>query len=65
MNDLIPSSEMPRLFKGTTSQTWNQLRHKGAGPIYVKVANRVYYRRQDIDAWIEGNLMARTDIKAS
>jgi hypothetical protein len=58
---LIPASAMPSLFQGTTAQTWAALRHKGNGPTYVKVMRRVYYRRCDVEAWIEQNRKIRTD----
>ena len=60
-DDLIPANEMPTLFPGTTAQTWNALRHKGNGPAFVKVMRRVYYRRCDVEAWIEQNRRVRTD----
>lgn len=58
---LIPASVMPSLFQGTTAQTWAALRHKGNGPAYVKVMRRVYYRRCDVEEWIEQNRKIRTD----
>ncbi len=61
---LIPASVMPSLFQGTTAQTWAALRHKGYGPAYVKVMRRVYYRRSDVEAWIEQNRKIRTDLPA-
>jgi hypothetical protein len=60
-DDLIPANEMPTLFSGTTAQTWNALRHKGNGPAFVKVMRRVYYRRCDVEAWIEQHRRIRTD----
>jgi hypothetical protein len=60
-DDLIPASEMPSLFQGTNAQTWAALRHKGNGPAFVKVMRRVYYRRCDVEAWIEENRRVRTD----
>ena len=59
--DLIPANAMPTLFPGTNLQTWNALRHKGNGPTFVKVMRRVYYRRRDVEAWIEQNRKVRTD----
>ena len=61
LDDLIPANEMPTLFSGTTAQTWNALRHKGNGPAFIKVCRKVYYRRCDVEAWIEQNRKARTD----
>jgi hypothetical protein len=60
--DIIPASEMKDLFPGTTDQYWATLRHKGGGPEYIKVGPRkVYYRRAQIEAWIEGSRFTRTD----
>ncbi len=58
---LIPASVMPSLFRGTTAQTWATLRHRGNGPAFVKVMRRIYYRRCDVEAWIEQNRKVRTD----
>jgi hypothetical protein len=60
-DELIPAEAMPTLFQGTTAQTWAALRHKGNGPVFVKLMRRVYYRRRDVEAWIEQNRKVRTD----
>lgn len=59
--DLIPAAQMKHHIPGTTDQSWAAMRHKGTGPRYVKLGRRVYYRRADIDAWIEANVYTRTD----
>ena len=33
--------------------TLNQWRHHGRGPRYYKLAGAIYYRADDVDAWIE------------
>lgn len=50
---------------GTNAQTRAALRHKGNGPIFVKVMRRVYYRRRDVEAWRNDNRWERTDLPAS
>jgi hypothetical protein len=60
-DELIPSGTMPAIFPRTNLQTWASLRHKGNGPAFVKVMRRVYYRRCDVEAWIEQNRKVRTD----
>lgn len=61
-SDLMPASEMKNLFPGTTDQYWAVLRHRGTGPIYMKVGPRkVYYRRSDVAAWLEANRYSRPD----
>ena len=59
--DLIPAAQMKHQIPGTTDQSWAAMRHKGTGPRYVKLGRRVYYRRADIEAWIEANVYTRTD----
>jgi len=63
-DELIPSEAMPSLFSGTSAQTWASLRHKGTGPAFVKLTRRVYYRRREVDAWVNDNLKVRTDLPA-
>jgi len=63
-DELIPAESMPTPFQGTTAQTWAALRHKGNGPVFVKVMRRVYYRRCDVEAWIGQNRKIRTDLPA-
>ncbi|WP_201408326.1 helix-turn-helix transcriptional regulator [Mycobacterium paraintracellulare] len=59
--DLIPASQMKTVVPGTTDQTWAAMRHKGTGPRYVKLGRKVYYRRGDLQAWIEANVFTRPD----
>lgn len=61
MEDLIDSAGMTELFPGTTEQTWAGLRHKGTGPRYIKVLRRAFYRKSDIEAWLNENKFERTD----
>jgi hypothetical protein len=60
-DELIPSPEMKNVIPGWTDQYGAALRHKGGGPAYVKLGRKVYYRRADIEAWIEANRFTRTD----
>lgn len=46
---------------GTNRQSWAQMRYRGTGPKFFKVGRKVYYRPEDVDAWIENNLQTRTD----
>jgi hypothetical protein len=64
-DELITSAAMASLFSGTNAQTWAALRHKGSGPVFVKVMRRVYYRRRDVETWLNGNRWERTDLPAS
>ena len=59
--DLIPAAQMKHQIPGTTDQSWAAMRHKGTGPRYVKLGRKVYYRRVDVQAWIDSNVFTRTD----
>ena len=62
LGDLIPATEMKNLVPGTTDQFWATKRHFGGGPEFVRIGPRkVYYRRSDVEAWIEGSRFTRTD----
>jgi hypothetical protein len=62
MDDLIPASKMKDEVPGTSDQYWNTLRHKGTGPVYTKVGPRlVYYRRSDLENWLQANRYTRPD----
>lgn len=69
MDDIIPASEMKNLFPGTTDQTWAAKRHRGNGPVFIRLGGhdgrRIYYRRADIEAWLEGSRFTRTDRAAA
>lgn len=59
MDELIPATQVQ--IPGMSTQYLASLRHKGGGPVYVKLGRKVYYRQSDIDAWIKDNLHTRTD----
>jgi hypothetical protein len=60
--DIIPASEMKNLIPGTSDQYWAVLRHKGGGPTYLKLnGGKVFYRREDVEAWLDRNQYLRTD----
>ncbi|MDO5534148.1 MAG: hypothetical protein Q4F65_05815 [Propionibacteriaceae bacterium] len=63
--DLIPSSEMKNRIPGTTDGFWAQRRYRGDGPTFIKLGRKVFYRPEDVDAWIADNLHERTDRKAN
>lgn len=69
MDDLIPAGEMKNLFPGTTDQTWAAKRHRGNGPVFIRLGGqdgrRIYYRRADIEAWLEQSRFSRTDRAAA
>lgn len=61
MDELIPSPKMCDEFPGFSKQYWPQKRHLGGGPRYIKLGRKVFYRRSDVQAWIDSNVMERTD----
>lgn len=60
MNDLLTEAETSEI-TGVPRRTLRQWRYVGKGPIFVKLGRAVRYRRDDLDAWIEGNRHTRTD----
>jgi hypothetical protein len=61
MSDLIPASGMKEIVPGTSDKFWNSLRHKGGGPVYRKIGRKVYYKLDDVHAWLDANAYTRTD----
>lgn len=49
---------------GLSRSTLEKMRHTGRGPRYVKLGGRVFYRRADLDAYIEGAIVETTDSRA-
>jgi len=69
MPDIIPASEMKNLFRGTTDQTWAGRRFRGTGPVFLRLGGedgrRIYYRRADIQKWLDDSRYTRTDRSVS
>jgi len=56
---------MKNIFPGTTDQTWAAKRHRGNGPVFIRLGGRsIYYRRSDIEKWLEDSRFTRTDTPA-
>ncbi|UYC12859.1 helix-turn-helix domain-containing protein [Xanthomonas sp. CFBP 8445] len=49
---------------GISVSTLEKMRVEGRGPRYVKIGGRVFYRRADLDAYIEGSVVETTDSRA-
>lgn len=45
----------------TTEAGLAQMRYRGTGPRYCKVGRRVMYRWSDVAAFLDANVMTRTD----
>jgi len=50
-DELIPSDEAARLL-GLKVHTLTSWRHEGKGPTYLKIGRSIFYRRDDIRAWL-------------
>ena len=48
---------------GITQASLNRWRVSGEGPRFAKIANRIYYRRGDLEAWISSKLRSSTSEK--
>jgi hypothetical protein len=53
---------MKHRFPGTTDQTWAGHRHRGSGPVFIRLgARRIYYRWSDVEKWLDDSRFTRTD----
>lgn len=52
----ITTKDLMEMFPGTSKAYWCKLRNEGAGPCSIKVGHRVYYRPEDVNAWIQSNM---------
>lgn len=50
---------------GLSASTLNKMRVEGRGPRYMRLGNRVIYRRQDLDAYLERSVVETTDSRAA
>lgn len=51
-------------YLGMGHSTLDRMRHEGRGPRYLKLGGRVFYRREDLDAYIEAGVTETTDSRA-
>lgn len=50
---------------GLSESTLNAMRCEGRGPRYVRLGNRIFYRRADLDAYLEACTVETTDSRAA
>ena len=50
-DEFLDTADLARLTK-TKPQTWRRRRWTGDSPRFVKLGNRVLYRRSDVDRWL-------------
>lgn len=48
-------------YLGLSESTLNSMRCEGRGPRYVRLGNRVFYRRADLDAYLKTCTVETTD----
>lgn len=48
-------------YVGLSATTLNKMRCTGRGPRYLKLGSRIYYRRNDLDQYINANTVETTD----
>lgn len=57
---LVDTKTLSKMFPIIKPQSWSSMRHRGVGPKFVKLGNRVFYDVDDVEAWIEGNKVSST-----
>jgi predicted DNA-binding transcriptional regulator AlpA len=58
-SDWLPPGQVAQLL-GRSTAALAQMRHRGTGPRYTKVASRILYRRSSIAQWLESAERDRT-----
>jgi predicted DNA-binding transcriptional regulator AlpA len=54
------NTEQAAEYISLSTQYMEIARHKGTGPKYVKLAQAVRYRLEDLDSWMESHLRQHT-----
>lgn len=63
-SELLKLQEAARSY-GFSEATMYNWRHQGKGPRSVRLGRRVYYRRADIEAWIESQMASECKLRTS
>lgn len=51
-------------YLGISKSTLEKMRFEGRGPRYLKLGARCFYRRTDLDAYLEAAIVETTDSRA-
>jgi excisionase family DNA binding protein len=51
-------------YLGLSKSTLEKMRIEGRGPRYLKLGGRCFYRRSDLDAYLEAAVVETTDSRA-
>lgn len=57
-------TELAAILTGLSASTLNKLRVSGGGPAYIKLGRSVFYRRADIDVWLNAARRRSTSVAA-
>jgi len=58
--ELLTPEMVCEIAPGFTPASLAQLRYSGKGAKFVKFCKRVFYRREDIEEWINSNIQTMT-----
>lgn len=59
---ILTAAQVCERIPNITPQYLAILRHRGGGPVYIKLGGRkILYRESDVNAWIKAGLHTRTD----
>ena len=61
MEELLSVDEAAKILK-VSRLTLYKWRGNRKGPNYCRIGNRYYYRKKDLDKYIEGNIVKLNDI---
>jgi hypothetical protein len=65
MSDLnIFDTKAAAAYIGHSPGTLHNWRVTGEGPAFIKPRKKVFYRKEDLDKWLEGNGTSRTTAQA-
>jgi len=51
-------------YLGIAAGTLNRFRHEGRGPRFLRLGNRVFYLKDDLDAYLNARLVETADTRA-
>lgn len=52
-------------YLGLSDSTLNQMRCEGRGPRFLRLGSRIFYRRSDLDAYLEACTFETADSRAA
>lgn len=59
------NNEKAAAYLGISAKTLNNWRHQGKGPRFLRIGNRVMYRRKDLDSYLETRTVETDDSRAA